>query len=71
MIFMQHNAKFVWTLTHQAAFVILKEAPIQALILHYPDPSMHYIVYTDTSDYICGAQLSQKHNGQEMPVTFL
>ena len=29
------------------AFIALKGALIQAPILHYPDPSKHYIVYMD------------------------
>ena len=37
----------------------------------YPDPSKWYIVYMDASDDACGAQLSQEHNGQELPVVFL
>ena len=44
---------------------------LQAPILHYPDPSKIYIVYTDASDDGCGAQLSQEHDGQELPVAFL
>ena len=28
-------------------------------------------MYTDASDDACGAQLSQQHDGQELPVTFL
>ena len=34
-------------------------------------PSKCYIVYRDASDDACGAQLSQEHNGQELPVAFL
>ena len=44
---------------------------IEAPILHYPDPSKCYIVCTEASDDACGAQLSQEHNGQELPVAFL
>ena len=44
---------------------------IEAPILYYTDPSKHYIVYTDASDDACGAQLSQEHDGQELPVAFL
>ena len=58
---MHHDAKFYWTLTHQAVFVTLKWALIQSPILHYPDPSKWYIVYMDASDDACGAQLSQEH----------
>ena len=56
---------------HHTAFLTLKEAIIQALILHYPDPNRKYIVYTDASDDACGAQLLQEHNGTEFPIAFL
>ena len=36
----------------------------------YPDPLKCHIVYTDASDYACGAQLSQEHNGKELSVGF-
>ena len=44
---------------------------LEAHILHCPDSSKHYIVYTDASDDACGAQLSQEHDGQELLVAFL
>ena len=56
---------------HHTAFLTLKEAIIQALILHYPDPNRKYIVYTDASDDACGAQLLQEHSGTEFPIAFL
>ena len=65
------QAKFKWTPTHYNAFLILKESVIQAPILHYPNPTKHYIVYTDASDDACGAQLSQEHDGTESPIAFL
>ena len=43
----------------QTAFEHLKNAIVQVPILHYPNPNKTYIVYTDTSDNACGAQLSQ------------
>ena len=49
----------------------MKEAIVQAPLLHYPNPHKTYIVYTDASDDACGAQLSQEHNGTEFPVAFL
>ena len=52
---MHHDAKFDWTQDHQAAFVSLKGAVIQAPILHYPGPLKRYIVYTDASEDACGA----------------
>ena len=57
--------------THHEAFLKLKESIIAAPILHYPDPSKRYIIYTDTSDDACGAQLSQEHNGTEFLTAFL
>ena len=66
-----HNSKFDWMPDHEAAFISLKGALIQAPILHYPDPLKWYIAHIDASDNTCGAQLSQIHSGQELPVVFL
>ena len=66
----RQQVKFDWTPTHHTAFLQLNEAIVQAPILHYPNPTKKYIVYTDTSDDACGAQLSQEHNGTEFPVAF-
>ena len=49
----------------------MKEAIIQAPILHYPDPNKKYIVYTDASDDACRAQLSQEHDVTEFPIASL
>ena len=65
------QAKFEWTPKHQEAFMILKDSIIQAPILHYPNPSRRYIVYTDASDDACRAQLTQEHDGMEFPIAFL
>ena len=67
----RQQVKFEWTPEHQAAFVHLKNAIVQAPILHYPNPNKTYIVYTDASDDACGAQLSQEHDGTEFPIAFL
>ena len=67
----RQQVKFEWTPDHQAAFVHLKNAIVQAPILNYPNPNKTYIVYTDASDDACRAQLSQEHNGTESPVAFL
>ena len=65
------DIKFEWKETHHCAFMKLKDAIIQAPILQYPDTTKPYIVYTDASNYACGAQLSQIHNGTEFPIAFL
>ena len=67
----RQQIKFKWTLEHQEAFIHLKDAIVQAPILHYPNPNKTYIVYTDASDHACRAQLSQEHDGTEFPVAFL
>ena len=65
------QVKFNWTTIHHTAFLNLKEAIIQAPILHYPDPNKKYIIYTDASDDACEAQLLQEQNGMEFPIAFL
>ena len=67
----RQQVKFNWTPEHLEAFIHLKEAIVQAPILHYPNPNKTYIIYTDGSDDVCGAQLSQEHDGTEFPVAFL
>ena len=67
----RQQVKFNWTPEHKEAFIHLKEAIVQAPILHYPNPNKTYIVYTDAYDGACGAQLSQEHDGTEFPVAFL
>ena len=67
----RQQVKFEWTSVHHTAFLHLKEAIVQAPILHYPNPDKKYIVYTDASDDACGAQLSQEHDGTEFPIEFL
>ena len=67
----RQKVKFHWTPEHHATFLHLKEAIVQAPILHYPNPNKKYIVYIDASDDTCRAQLSQEHNGTEFPVAFL
>ena len=56
---------------HHTTFNTLKSALLEAPILYYPYPSKCYRVYTDASDNASGDQLSQKHDGQKLPVAFL
>ena len=46
----RQQVKFEWTPEHHTTFLHLKEAIVQAPILHHPNPERRYIVYTDTSD---------------------
>ena len=63
-LLIHQQAKFEWTPTHHNAFLTLKESVIQASILHYPNPTKHYILCTDASHDACGAKLSQEHDEQ-------
>ena len=56
-----HDAKFAWTLSHLTAFNTLKSTLLEAPILHYPDPSKCYIVYTDASDNACHRNMMVKN----------
>ena len=67
----RQQVKFDWTPEHHITFLHLKEAIVQATILHYPNPDKKYMEYTDTSNDACRAQLSQEHNSTEFPVAFL
>ena len=46
----RQQVKFEWTPEHHTTFLHLKEAIVQAPILHYPNPDKRYIVYTNASD---------------------
>ena len=67
----RQQVKFEWTPEHQEAFMKLKDSTIQAPILQYPNFSKRYIVYTDTFNDACRAQLTQEHDGTEFPIAFL
>ena len=67
----RQQVKFEWTPAYHEAFLKLKDSIIQAPILWYPNPNKRYIVYTDTSDDACRAQLTQEHDRMEFPITFL
>ena len=67
----RQQVKLEWTPNHQTAFEHLKNAIVQAPILHYQNPNKTYIVYTDASDDACRALLSQTQDGTEFPVAFL
>ena len=67
----RQQVKSEWTPEHWEAFMKLKDSIIQAPILCYPNPNKKFIIYTDTSDDACGAQLTQEHDGTEFPIAFL
>ena len=70
-------ARFQWDDTCQAAFDSLKMKLAEMVILAYPDPNKDYKLYTDASDQLIGACLSQmvydrRHKKEvEKPIYFL
>ena len=70
-LLIRQQVKFDWTSEQHTAFLHLREAIVQVPILHYPNLEKRYIIYTDASDDVCRAQLSQDHNGTEFSVAFL
>ena len=68
----RQQVKFKWTPDHQTAFEHLKNAIVQAPILHYPNPNKTCIVYTDASDDTCAEHNSHKTTiGTKFPIAFL
>ena len=65
------KAKFEWTPMHHTTFLTVEESVTQAPILHYPDPTKCYIVYTNASDRYVEHNFHQEYDGMEFPITFL
>ena len=74
-------AKHLYTINSSANIILVDTNPSQcffksqgishqAPICTLSNPKKCYIVYTDTSDDACGAQLSQEHNGTEFQIAF-
>jgi len=52
--------KYLWTALHESSFVRLKEALAADCLRNHFDNTRECELYTDCSDYACGAVLSQK-----------
>ena len=55
----QETKTFEWTVEHQEAFDVLKEALCTAPVLGYPDFTREFILETDASLKVLGSILSQ------------
>lgn len=62
---------FHWTDEHENAFQTLKQRLITPPILRYPDFSREFIVTVDASQFACGAVLSQKFDGNDLPISYI
>jgi hypothetical protein len=54
------NVKFEWTTKHQQAFDSLKNSLSREVVLAYPDFSIPFKIYTDTSKYQIRSIITQK-----------
>lgn len=66
-LLLKKGTPFLWTPSTEAAFFLLKQAMVEALVLAIPDFSKSFGLETDASDYGLGAVLMQK----EHPVAYL
>ncbi len=55
----------------EQAFQTLKKALTSSSVLHAPDISCPFVLYTDASGTCLGAVLSQTKDGQEHPVVYI
>ena len=62
---------FVWTHECQDAFTQLKLSLSAAPVLHHPDTSKPYKLFTDASQTAIGAILTQEEDGIDRPIAFL
>jgi hypothetical protein len=65
------NIQFHWNPQAQEAFETLKTALVTHPVLTYPDASKPYRLYTDASEFACGAVLSQESEDGEHPVQYV
>ena len=62
---LEKNKPFVWTAECMAAYQELKELLLKEPVVAYPDFSVTFQLYTDTSNLGLGAILAQKQEGKE------
>jgi hypothetical protein len=55
------NIKFEWTTEHQQAFKSLKNSLAHEVVLAYPDFSVPFKIYTDSSRYQIRSIITQKN----------
>jgi hypothetical protein len=67
----QKDTPWNWTDQHQSSFSQLKQLVTSEPIPHLPDNSLPFRLETDSSDYACGAVLSQLKDNKWHPVAFL
>ena len=65
------NRKLTWTEDMRQAFIQLKTAICENVVLDIADPSKPYVMETDASHYAVGGALSQEDSNLQLrPVAF-
>ncbi|MEM7281681.1 MAG: reverse transcriptase family protein [Pseudomonadota bacterium] len=68
---LKKNADFKWAEQHSNAVGTLKDKLLSAPILHYPDFSKLFTLFTDASGVGIGAVLAQDTDGQDHPIAYI
>ena len=59
LVLLKKGIRWHWDEAMQTAFERIKEAFLDAVLLHHPLPGVEFHMQTDSSDYGIGAQLFQ------------
>lgn len=68
---LKKETKFEWGEKEQKSFETLKSSVSTAPVLILPNPSLEYVVDTDSSGYALGAALLQDHGFGLQPIAFM
>ena len=67
---LRKDVPFYWSQDCEDAFQYLKNSLINPPILRYPDFDKEFCITTDASGTACGAVLTQKYGGLDMPIAY-
>ena len=67
---MHKTAHWAWGEEEQNAFLNLKAAMLSPAILHHPDFSKDFYIFSDASLIGAGAVLMQEHDGNYFPISY-
>ena len=57
--------QFIWEKEHQIAFEEIKHRLIKLSVLHWPNSTGRFHLYSDTNKFAVGSALYQTQNGQQ------
>lgn len=65
------KAVFKWNEECERSFVSLRDSLKSTKLLAYPDFNKEFRVTVDASNFACGAVLSQLHDGEDKPISYI